>query len=161
MKGISMTRRVALLAALTLIATNSAPPQAGLPAPIPQKPKLDATLEQLQGTWTLLAYSVDGRLLRGEDARTTFTVEDDRWTSSWPKDGGVQLEQGKVRIVEAAGQQKVMDLIHDRGPYKGTTTRALYQVEGDSLRYSSMVAPESVRDSRVVTTTMTWKRKRR
>ncbi|MNC97497.1 hypothetical protein D3C83_151690 [compost metagenome] len=52
-----------------------------------------------------------------------------------------------------------MDLVHDGGPYKGTTTRAMYQTDGKSLRYSCMVAPESLTDSGVVTATTTWKRK--
>jgi uncharacterized protein (TIGR03067 family) len=103
-------------------------------------------LKQLQGTWTLLAYAVDGRALRGEDAHSTLTVEDDRWTITWRTDsGGQQVEQGVVRIIDTTGQPKVMDLVHDFGPYKGTTTRALYQVDGDSMRYSTVVAPAALK----------------
>jgi uncharacterized protein (TIGR03067 family) len=116
-------------------------------------------LKKLQGAWTLTAYAVDGRTLRGEDERTTITIEDDRWTITWRTDRGEQVEQGVVRMVEATGQPKVMDLVHDFGPYKGTTTRAFYQVAGDSLRYSSMVVPASIGDAKVITATTTWKRK--
>ena len=36
--------------------------------------------------------------------------------------------------------------------------RALYQVEGDLLRYSTLVAPASLADAKVVTGTTSWKR---
>ncbi|MBA4066443.1 MAG: hypothetical protein C0501_22565 [Isosphaera sp.] len=122
--------------------------------------KANEELKQLQGTWTLLAYAVDGRALRGEDAHSTLTVEDDRWTITWRTDGGGrQVEQGVVRVVDTTGRPKVVDLVHDFGPYKGTTTRAFYQVEGDSMRYSTLVVPAAIGDAKVITATTTWKRK--
>ena len=117
-------------------------------------------LKHLQGTWTLLAYAVDGKTLRGEDSQCTLTIEDDRWANTWrTESGGEQAEQGVIRIVDATGNPKVMDLVHDFGPYKGTTTRAFYQVEGDSMRYSTLIVPASLGDAKVITATMTWKRK--
>ena len=69
---------------------------------------------------------------------------------TWRKDhGGEQVEQGAVRLVDGRGRLKVMDLVHDLGAYKGTTTRVLYQVQGDVLRYSALVVPEVVADGQV------------
>ena len=34
--------------------------------------------------------------------------------------------------------------MHTFGAYKGTTTRVFYQVDGDFLRYTSIVAPDAV-----------------
>jgi uncharacterized protein (TIGR03067 family) len=121
----------------------------------------DNELKQLQGTWRLLGYSVDGRLIRGQDAQCALVIEDDRWTLTWRKDGGgEQVEQGVVKIVDSRGQPKIMDLFHDHGAYKGTTTRALYQIQSDVLRYSALVMPAGVEDSQVQAATLTWKRKR-
>src|SRR5688572_21171068 len=129
-----MPTRLVLVSAVALLAFTLSGSQRGMTAaPAPVKARLDEALKPLQGTWTLTSYSVDGRLLRDEDVRSTLTIEDDRWSIRWPKDGGVQVEQGTVKIVEAAGRQKVMDLLHDHGPYKGTTTRALYQADAESL----------------------------
>ncbi len=129
----------------------------------PREPtKAKDELKQLQGTWTLLAYAVDGKTLRGEDARSTLTIEDDRWTITWRTDtGGEQVEQGVVRVIDTTGKPKVMDLVHDFGQYKGTTTRALFQVDGDSMRYSTLIVPSTLGDAKVITATMTWKRKPR
>ena len=145
---------VAVAAALTAAPSSRSEPVA------PAKAKDE--LKQLQGTWTLLAYAVDGRALRGEDADSTLTVEDDRWTITWRTDsGGKQVEQGVVRIIDTTGQPKVMDFVHEFGPYKGTTTRAFYQVEGDSMRYSTLVVPAALGDAKVTAATTTWKRKPR
>ncbi|MDX1948631.1 MAG: TIGR03067 domain-containing protein [Pirellulaceae bacterium] len=119
-------------------------------------------LRPLQGTWTLLAYAVDGRPLRGEDAYSILTVENDRWSITWRTEtGGQQVEQGVIRIVDVTGRPKVMDLVHDFGPYKGTITRALFQLEGDSMRYSTLVVPAAIGDAKVNTATTTWKREPR
>lgn len=112
-------------------------------------------LAVLQGSWTLVSYRVDGVTLRGEDPASTFTVEENRWTSSWRKDGGDQIEQGEVKSIDAKGNPRVADLVHTFGTHKGTTTRVLYRVDGDSLWYASVV--ES--GGKIVTSTLTWKRK--
>jgi uncharacterized protein (TIGR03067 family) len=112
-------------------------------------------LAELQGTWTLASYRADGVTLRGEDPASTFTVEGTRWTSSWRKDGGAQVEQGEVKLIDARGKPKVADLVHTFGTYKGTTTRVLYRVDGDTLWYTSVVESNGT----VVTSTLTWKRK--
>jgi hypothetical protein len=53
-------------------------------------------VNQLQGEWTLVAYVVDGRTLRGEDTSTVLVIEDNRWTIKWRKDhGDPQVEQGE------------------------------------------------------------------
>ncbi len=116
-----------------------------------QKPDL----AELQGTWTLASYRVDGVTLRGEDAASTFTVEENRWTSTWRKDGGDQVEQGEVKLIETRGTPKVADLVHTFGTYKGTTTRVFYRVNGDTLRYTSVAESHGT----VVTSTLTWKKK--
>ena len=113
-------------------------------------------LAELQGTWTLVSYRADGVTLRGEDAASTFTVEDNRWTSTWRRDGGDQVEQGTVKIVDASGKPKVADLVHTFGAYKGTTTRVLYRVDGDALWYTSVTESNGT----VVSSTLTWTRKR-
>lgn len=154
------SRRAILATLVTVAAVLTA--TAGLSSEPGKPAKAKGDLKQLQGTWTLRAYAADGRSLRGEDAQTTLTVEDDRWTITWRTDGGdEQVEQGVARIIDTAGSPKVMDLVHDFGPYKGTTTRALYQLDGDSLRYSTIVAPTALEDAKVVTATTTWKRKPR
>lgn len=147
-----------VFAALVVAASLSVASSARSEPVVPPKAKDD--LKQLQGTWTLLAYAVDGRTLRGADALSSLTVEDDRWTIAWrTESGGQQVEQGVVRIIDTTGQPKVMDLVHDFGPYKGTTTRAFYQWEGDSMRYSTLVVPAALADAKVTTATTTWKRK--
>jgi uncharacterized protein (TIGR03067 family) len=148
-------RRWLVLAALAAFTAETG---ARSEAPVPAKVTHD--LKQLQGTWTLIAYSVDGRLLRGEDSQSILTIEDDRWRISWRKDSGEQqVEQGVVRTVATTGSPRVMDLVHDFGPYRGMTTRAFYQVEGDTMRYSTMTVPASIGDAGVITATTTWKRK--
>jgi hypothetical protein len=49
-----------------------------------------------------------------------------------------------------------MDLVHDFGAYKGTTTRLLYQVQRDVLRYSTLFVPDVVADSKVQAATLSW-----
>ena len=85
-----------------------------------------------------------------------------RWTSAWRKDGGgEQVEQGEVRVIDAGGKPKVADLVHTFGVYKGTTTRVLYQTDGEFLRYTYVAAPDGVSpDVKVGASTLTWKRKR-
>lgn len=112
-------------------------------------------LAELQGTWTLVSYRADGVTLRGEDPASSFTVEEDRWTSKWRKEGGDQVEQGEVKLIDARGRPKVADLVHTFGAYKGTTTRVFYRVEGDTLWYSSVAESNGA----VATSTLTWKRK--
>lgn len=112
-------------------------------------------LKELQGTWTLVSYRADGVTLRGDDPTSTFTVEENRWTSKWRKDGGDQIEQGEIKLLDTKGKPKVANLVHTFGVYKGTTTRVFYRVDGDTLWYTSVA--ES--NGSVVSSTLTWKRK--
>lgn len=116
-------------------------------------------LDKLRGVWTLVSYFFNGNRERGEDPRCVFTFEDDRWHLTWRRDDGTdQVEQGVLRLSDGPAYPKLAALVHDRGPYKGTTTHALLQLEGDILRYTVVLLPKSERDG-AVSSTMIWKRK--
>ena len=103
-----MTARMAFVSTaagmIALAATGAQAALAAAPAPHPRA-KADEVRSPSRAPDA--AYWVDGKLLRGEDARTTFTIEDDRWIITWRKDGeGTQVEQGTAKGVECWAGRK-------------------------------------------------------
>jgi uncharacterized protein (TIGR03067 family) len=114
-----------------------------LPATIARIPAA-GEVDSLQGTWSLVVYVLNGRQVRTDDARSTWTVEGDRWTSRWVNDSGVvQVASGTMRYVENRNGVKSVDLLHTDGLYKGKATYSIYQIEGDVLKYCYTASPEN------------------
>lgn len=114
-----------------------------LPDTIISKPAA-AEINALQGTWGLMVYVLNGRQIRSEDPRSTWTVEGDRWTSRWVgENGSVQVASGTMRFVENKNGVRSVDLIHTEGLYKGRTTFSIVQQEGDSIKYCYSGSAES------------------
>ena len=133
----------------TASATNSAPRSVlksggleELPNTIARVP-VATEIASLQGTWSLVVYILNGREVRADDARSTWTVAGDRWTSKWVSDNGAtQIAEGVMRIVEQKNGAKSVDLVHTTGQYKGRTTYSIFQLEGDVLKYCYTGNPE-------------------
>ena len=108
-------------------------------------------LKNFQGAWALKSYVVNGKQTRGEDPRSTFRFEGATWSSTWRLDAsGSQVESGAVKVI-AANASLVIDLIHEAGKYKGTTTRALMQITDGDLHVVQVIFPGTA-DAKELTT---------
>ena len=95
-----------------------------------------AELAKLQGVWTVASYEVEGKRLPGKDKRSTMTITGDRWVAKWAKeDGGVQVESGTLKIVNAERSPLPVDFVHLDGPHKGSTVFAIGRVDSDTFKF--------------------------
>ena len=89
-------------------------------------------LERLQGAWSLVAYEMDGRKIKGEDGGHRFDFEGDRWSL---RVGGQLQQAGTVKLIEVGEKRNVIYLAIAEGGNVGVTAVSIYAVEGDSLKY--------------------------
>jgi RNA polymerase sigma factor (sigma-70 family) len=95
----------------------------------PEQPKGDREL--LQGTWTGVSGEINGKALPAETAKQlTLVLTADRYTT---KRGDQLLFEGKYTI-HPATEPKAMDILAQDGPNAGQAARAIYALEGDTLK---------------------------
>jgi uncharacterized protein (TIGR03067 family) len=127
--------------ALGLGAAGSGLPAAAAAGAIPTEPPAERS--PLDGTWLLCSYRVDGQEIRGADPHCTLTFAGDRWREVWRKDDGTdQVEQGTWRLIDGERSPQVAHWLHTDGPYRGSTTQAVYHLEGQRLK-CCVLAPRS------------------
>jgi uncharacterized protein (TIGR03067 family) len=97
-------------------------------------------LEELQGTWSLVTYHADGRLIKGEDARHTFTFAGDKWSIHV---GGRLSQGGTVTVIGVGEKLNAIDLRISEGGNTGVTATSIYAVEGDTLKYLNSGEPRA------------------
>jgi uncharacterized protein (TIGR03067 family) len=133
-----MKRRVSVGVIALALGMGMAVESAAVPIPKGQKAKeraIKAELEKLQGTWTLVSYEAQGQQVPNNDKRWTWTFTGNKWVGKRPKDdGGLEVEEGTLKIVDVSKTPKWFDVVYSSGPYKGTTYYAIIQVEGDTLK---------------------------
>jgi len=94
-----------------------------------------AELAKLQGVWAVTSYEIEVKQLPGKDKRSTMTITGDTWVAKWAKDdGGVQVESGILKIVNAEKSPLTVDFVHLDGPHKGSTVYAISRVDRDTFK---------------------------
>jgi uncharacterized protein (TIGR03067 family) len=93
-----------------------------------KKQVVNTELEKLQGTWTLFSFEIEGTQVSDRDKRETFTIKGDTWIVKVGED----IESGIIKFVEG---RHCFDLVRTGEKYKGLTTQAIFQVEGDTMKY--------------------------
>lgn len=97
-------------------------------------------LEELQGTWSLISYRADGRLIKGEDESHTFTFKGDKWSIHV---GGRLFQAGTVTGIEVKEKINAIDLLISEGGNIGVTATSIYAVEGNTLKYLNCGEPRA------------------
>ena len=97
-------------------------------------------LAELQGTWHLVSYQIDGKQVRGEDKNYRFTVRGDKWSSH---DGGQLLQAGTIARIEVQEKFNAIDLPITAGGNIGVTATSIYAIDGDTLKYLNCGEPRA------------------
>lgn len=97
-------------------------------------------LKELQGTWTLVSYHADGRLIKGEDVRHTFTFTGNKWSIHV---GGQLSQAGTVNVIEVKETFSAIDLRISEGGNTGLTAISIYAIEGNTLKYLNSGEPRA------------------
>ena len=95
-----------------------------------------AELEELQGTWDIVALEIEGATM-GESAfrGSQIVVKGNAFTSV----GMGNTYKGKLKV-DAAKTPKTLDLLFEQGPEKGNKSLAIYELDGDTWRICLTVA---------------------
>ena len=89
-------------------------------------------LQKLQGTWSHVSRQVAGKEIVGEDKTALCVVRGNQVVFK----RGTNVQQvGVLKIVDATGNPKRMDILITDGPYEGKTVLAIYEVTEDMFRY--------------------------
>jgi uncharacterized protein (TIGR03067 family) len=97
-------------------------------------------LEELQGTWTLTAYEVDGKRVKGEDNTHIFTFTGNKWSMHV---GGQLFQAGTVTVIETKEKLNAIDLRISEGHSIGVTGTSIYAVEENTLKYLNCGEPRA------------------
>src|SRR5262245_29525086 len=97
-------------------------------------------LERLQGTWSLVAYEMDGKKIQGEDKSFFFTFKGDKWSLHV---GGRLSQGGTVTSIKVNEKFNAIDLLISEGGGIGVTAISIYAVEGDTLKYVNSGGPRA------------------
>ncbi len=87
-------------------------------------------LEKLQGNWKMVGLSARGKPIP-TPRDTTLTVKGDQYTFS---NGNARDDAGGTYKPVAAGKAQGLDIVIEKGPAKGRTLLAVYDVKGKLLR---------------------------
>jgi len=95
-----------------------------------EQAKMKAEMAKLQGTWNIVALEVDGakmaeNMLKG----AKIVVEGNNFTSI----SMGATYQGTMKV-DVASTPKSFDLMFTEGPEKGNTSRAIYELDGDTWK---------------------------
>lgn len=98
-------------------------------------------LEKLQGKWSLISYEMDGRQIKGEDARHLFDFKGDRWSLEV---NGQLFQGGTVAQIEANAKHNAIELKITEGSNVNATATSIYSVVGETLKYLNCGVPRAV-----------------
>ena len=85
----------------------------------------------LQGTWKVVASEDNGEKVPAEDIKSLFLIF--KGDAIYIREGG-KAEERFAFLLDPTRKPKEIDLILRVGAKKGHADRAIYQLEGDSLR---------------------------
>jgi uncharacterized protein (TIGR03067 family) len=84
----------------------------------------------LQGTWLPAAAELGGKPFPDEIRKTIkLVVKEDKYTVTV----GTKLDKGSVKLNSSA-KPKRMDITSSEGPNKDKTFKAIYEIDGDTLK---------------------------
>src|SRR5262249_43080708 len=89
-------------------------------------------IEGLQGTWYSAATEYAGMRQTGEERGARHVIMADRWEN---RDGETVLQSGKLNVVEISDKLVKVDFIVTEGAMKGDTWLAIYERNGDELKW--------------------------
>jgi uncharacterized protein (TIGR03067 family) len=89
-------------------------------------------LKNLQGTWYHVSREAGGKQNAGEDKESLFVI---RGNLGIFKRRAMVGQVCTIKLVDAKSDPKKVDLIVTDGPYEGKVILAIYQVDGDVLKY--------------------------
>jgi uncharacterized protein (TIGR03067 family) len=89
-------------------------------------------IEGLQGTWYSTSTEYAGMRQTGEERGARHIIMADRWEN---KDGETVLQSGKLNVVEVSDKLVKVDFIVTEGALKGDTWLAIYERNGDELKW--------------------------
>lgn len=123
-------------------------------------PAAKKDLDQIQGTWTMEALEVEGKLVPAEKLRgTTLVIKGDQYTTV------VKDKKHTVKIeLDPAQKPKAIDMHFPDGPDLPKLSKGIYEIDGDTLRICRAQATGQERPRQFVTETntglfiVTWKR---
>jgi uncharacterized protein (TIGR03067 family) len=120
------TRLLAVLAAFLLIAADD------------PKDDVKAEMKKLEGTWTTVSLTFDGKKVPDEKAKaTTFTVKaDGTWTMKNEKESW-----GGTFTVDPGKKPKTGTFVGRSGSFKDKTTLDIYELDGDTLTFCYVIVP--------------------
>jgi uncharacterized protein (TIGR03067 family) len=88
-------------------------------------------VEELQGTWMLVAGEVDGKALAADELHgAKLTIDGDRYTVTLADRGTVR----GIERLDPTSEPKTIDVTDDNGPNQGRTCLGIYEVNGDEFR---------------------------
>jgi uncharacterized protein (TIGR03067 family) len=87
-------------------------------------------LEKLQGTWTMAALEVDGKLVPEEKLKSsTLTIKGDKYiikVGEMTHETTIKIDPGK--------KPKEIDMTFLDGPNKDKTLKGIYEIDGDTFK---------------------------
>jgi uncharacterized protein (TIGR03067 family) len=97
----------------------------------PKKVDVKKELQQLQGTWRIVAIEINGNKLSDDDlknAPTKLILKGNKYTL----EGG---EGGKGTFkADPTKKPKTVDSVPSEGDNKGKTIKAIYEIDGDTMK---------------------------
>ena len=119
-----------------------------------------ADQDAMQGKWVIASFTRDGQ----QQPKDTYQnlellIKGDKYIVT--QDGEAASRTFKLDPLK---NPKAMDVTYDAGPNKGKTNRAIYAIEGDTLKICRQVHPELERpkefsaDAGSARALITWKR---
>lgn len=118
-------------------------------------------LERLQGTYTIAAMEVDGKLVSEERLKgTTLTIKGDRYILKVKE----QTFETVLRL-NPTKDPKEVDMVFVDGANKDKVGKGIYKIEGDTFKLCRALQPERDRPAEFATWPdsgiflVTWKRK--
>jgi uncharacterized protein (TIGR03067 family) len=89
-------------------------------------------IEALQGTWYSTSTEYAGMRQSGEERGARHVIKADRWEN---KDGETVLQSGTLQVVEVSDKLVKIDFIVTGGFRNGDTWLAIYERNGDELKW--------------------------
>jgi uncharacterized protein (TIGR03067 family) len=110
-------------------------------------PKDDAQAEmkRLEGTWTTVSSTFDGKKMPDEKAKVvTFTMKaEGTWTMTNGKD-----TWGGTYTVDPSKKPKTGQFVGTTGKFKDSTTLDIYELDGDNLTFCYVIVPTGKESSK-------------
>lgn len=103
----------------------------GMAADAPRPDAVQKDVRQLQGTWTVVAYGLEGKEVPDKGGRGTLVFAGDKLTVKVPL---ANLDHESTYQIHPEKKPKALDFRVTSGPSKGQTVEMIYELEGDHLK---------------------------